>query len=100
VKAELVLFNFLKASSEDGRIGPGHISLYLTLVKCWKEKDFEDSFPINRDQVMIQARISGRATYQKYILDLFRYGYIGYEPSRNHFLGSKVSLEKFPKFIE
>jgi hypothetical protein len=61
--AQTLLFHFLNASSEDARISPGHISLYLVLVKCWTENNFEDPFPIIRDQVMNRAR-SMAATYQ------------------------------------
>ena len=86
--AETLLFHFLDTSAEDGQIGPGHISLYLALVKCWAEKDFEDPFLVVRAQVMSKAKINGRSTYQKYIQDLFRYGYIGYNPSFSHSKGA------------
>jgi hypothetical protein len=95
--AQTLLFHFLNASSEDARISPGHISLYLVLVKCWTENNFEDPFPIIRDQVMNRAKINGRTTYQKYIQDLHQYGYIGYTPSYNHFLGSLISMESFAR---
>ncbi len=97
MKAELILFHFLDASAENGQIGPGHISLYLALVKYWAEKDFEDPFPVDRIQVMAWGKINGRSTYQKYIQDLSRYGYIGYNPSCNHSRGSLISMEKFSK---
>jgi hypothetical protein len=95
--AQTLMFHFLNASGEDARICAGHISLYLVLVKCWTENNFDDPFPIIRDQVMNRAKINGRTTYQKYIQDLHQYGYIGYTPSYNHFLGSLISMENFAR---
>jgi hypothetical protein len=94
---QTLLFHFLAASADDPRLSPGHISLYLVLIKCWVESDFEDPFPIVRDQVMQRAKINGRTTYQKYIQELNNYGYIGYQPSFNHFLGSLISMVNYSK---
>ena len=94
---QTLIFHFLQSVDQDARIGPGHISLYLALIKCWTDCNFEDPFPIIRDQVMHRAKINGRTTYQKYIQELHAYGYVGYIPSFNHFLGSLISLENFAK---
>lgn len=95
--AQSLMFHFLNTTSEDARIGPGHISLYLALIKCWTENNFEDPFPIIRDSLMRRAKINGRTTYQKYIQELHEYGYVGYTPSYNHFLGSLISMENFAR---
>lgn len=90
------MFPFLSAfynrASEDGRIGATHISLYMALVHQWNLVGGKNPFPIERDQVMRTAKISGRHTYNKCINNLKDYGYINYLPSSNSFRQSIVYL--------
>jgi len=81
---------FLNAASEDAKLTPAHISLYMALVFCWQKSGHLHPVSVNRDEVMRLAKISGRTTYQKCIQELQAYGYIKYIPSFNHFLGSLV----------
>ena len=86
------LFHFLKAASEDPRIGPVHISLYAALLGLWEQKSKENPFSVFSWEVMPFCKISGVATYHRSIRELHQYGYIKYVPSYNHFLGSSIYL--------
>jgi hypothetical protein len=92
VSAEDNLYQFLRISAEDGRIGPAHISLYVALMQSWRDNNFKSPFPIVRNQVMQRAKINGRSTYLRYIRDLNQFGYIWYKPTYNHSAGSMIAI--------
>ncbi|MBN8876822.1 MAG: hypothetical protein J0I32_04695 [Sphingobacteriales bacterium] len=93
------LRGFFEAIAEDPRITPTHISLYCALFHYWLQKGCVNPVTIIRNEVMNVSKISGRTTYQKYIQELQEYGYIKYEPSFNHFLGSLISLPSYPECV-
>lgn len=43
--------------------------------------------------LMYLAKISGLSTYYRSVRQLNDYGYIKYEPSRNHFSGSLIHID-------
>jgi hypothetical protein len=88
------LTSFFEAIANDPTIGVSHISLYCALLKNSEEYGYIDPMPIVRSEIMRVAKISGRATFHKCIIDLHNLGYIKYQPSYNHRKKSKVSLSK------
>jgi hypothetical protein len=84
--------NFYSALTEDSRIGPSHISLYMGLFYWWMKNGFDSPLPVSSTQMMRVSKISSRATYVKCIKNLHEYGYIKYVPSYNRFAGSLVYL--------
>ncbi len=85
-----LLSSFLEAVKNDPRIGTAHISLYLSLVGFWGEKNFENPLSVFSHEIMPLCKIAGAATYHRSIKELHEYGYIQYTASYNHFLGSLV----------
>lgn len=90
---ELVLLTtFLESIKEDPRITRSHISLYVSLVSYWHTNNMKNPLCIFSREIMPACKISGIATYHRTIRELHEYGYIKYQPSFNHFLGSLVYL--------
>ena len=87
------LLSFLTQISEDPRIGPSHISLYLALWKKWKEGPEEQFVSFFRHDLVALSKISSGNTYHKALRQLQEYGYIRYIPSYNHCLGSLVYFD-------
>ena len=83
---------FLETASQDPRIGPLHISLYTTLLVLWGKREKDVALFLFSREVMPLCKIYGVATYHRCIRDLHEWGYIVYEPSYNHFVGSRVEL--------
>lgn len=84
---------FYNAVSCDVRIGATHISIYMALLKQWNLKGCKKTLFINRSEIMAIAKINSRQTYNKCMNDLKAYGYISYEPSKNHYTKSEVQLK-------
>jgi len=80
------LANFYEVAIEDGRVGPTHISLYMTLLIKWNISGRENPIVITRDRLMEAAKINARHTYNRCLRELHCYGYITYtfssHPSR------------------
>jgi hypothetical protein len=91
-----LLSAFMERIREDPRIGPAHISLYVSLIGYWSEKNSESPLYIFSQDIMPLCKISGLATYHRSIKDLDLFGYIRYVPSYNHFLGSLVYFIPVP----
>ena len=85
-----VLSSFLATAKEDPRINTAHISLYVSLIYCWQQKQYKNPVSLFRHDLVPLCKISGSATYHKSIRDLHRFGYIEYIPSFNRFEGSLV----------
>ncbi|MFT3948143.1 MAG: hypothetical protein QM763_14330 [Agriterribacter sp.] len=77
---------------EDPRIGPSHISLFMSILYCSKIRDHQTPLSVYSKELMRQAKISGMATYHKCMRDLNEMGYIRYIPSYNPVLGSQVYI--------
>lgn len=86
------LAGFFNMASEDNRLNPTHISLYVALFQVWNLNRFNNPISISRSEMMRVSKICANATYHKVIKQLHEYGYILYEPSYNPFRGSLVHL--------
>lgn len=86
------LSHFLNSIPDDPRLGPYHISLYMSLYHHWLLNGCMDQFHIQRESIMQMAKISGIATYHKCIKELDEYGYIKYRPSYNPAGTTKVVM--------
>lgn len=83
------------AMSEDDRLSPHHISLYLALFQLWNLERFKSPISINRTEVKKLSKIGSNNTYSKCLQELDSFGYIRYTPSFNPFKGSEVSCIRF-----
>jgi hypothetical protein len=84
------LIRFVTLASEDHRIGPQHLAIYLALFcQCCMERG--NPIVVNRQQVSRMAKV-GRSTYHRCMHELNEYGYIRYTPSYSAMLGSLVQL--------
>jgi len=79
----------------DNRLTPFHISLYMTLFRCWNLNFFHNPVSISRDEMMKMAKIGSVNTYVKCLKELHSWNYIRYEPSYNRHKGSMVYLYTF-----
>lgn len=93
VEGLVLLSRFLEAIQADPRIGANHISLYTVLLQLGFEQATYSPVLAFRDEIMVKAKILGRATYHKYLNDLNDFGYIQYIPSYNHRKKSKFYLQ-------
>ena len=69
------------AIDKDPRISISHIGLFVTFLSLWERQKVVGPVEVFSRDVMIIAKISSTATYQKLIQQLHQYGYIRYEPS-------------------
>jgi hypothetical protein len=89
------LSGFFDRIVKDDRLGPLHISMYVSLFQFWNAGRFKNPISISRGELMRLSKISAKATYHKCMRQLNDYGYIRYEPSFNPIKGSKVYLFNF-----
>ena len=82
--------------TEDKRLSPPHISLYMALFQMWNINRFQNPFLIIRSEIMQISKISNKSTYHRCINQLNQYGYIKYIPSRNPMIGSNVEMKDSP----
>lgn len=80
--------------TEDNRLNPTHISLYMALFQIWNCTRFPEEFYVIRNEVMKQSKIGSKSTYHRCLKELHEYGYIEYTPSHNPYRGSKIKLTK------
>jgi hypothetical protein len=73
---------------------PHHVSLYMALFHQWNTQRFPPSLPINRSALMQKAFIGSRATYTAALRDLQTWGFLTYQPTRNHFRGTQVRMHE------
>ncbi|SFU78025.1 hypothetical protein SAMN05216480_12513 [Pustulibacterium marinum] len=85
----------LELFSRDGRLNPSHVSLYMALFRFWNLNYFRPSFFIQREEVMVLAKLGSKSTYHRCLTDLSNWSYILYEPSHNPFKGSRVYMFEF-----
>ncbi len=79
----------------DTRLTPFHISLYMSLFRCWNLNFFHNPISISRDEMMKMSKIGSVNTYVKCLKELSNWNYIRYEPSYNKHKGSLVYLYTF-----
>lgn len=78
--------------SDDERLNPTHVSLYLALFLFWNLNRFRNPISISRSEVMRVSKIGSNATYHRCIKDLQKWKYLEYIPSKNPFKGSTVNM--------
>lgn len=81
--------------SNDNRLNPTHVSLYLALFQFWNFNRFANPVSIARSEMMILSKIGSANTYTKCIKDLSKWMYIEYLPSKNPMKGSRVNMYRF-----
>lgn len=91
---------FFEKASDDIKLNPSHISLYMALFQFWNLNRFENPISINRSQTMKLCKIGSFHTYHKCLNDLHNLGYINYVPSHNPLKGSLVYLCTFDTSTE
>ena len=87
-----LLLRFIERAEKDARITTAHISLYLSLWKKGKERMEGEKMLLFRNEITSTCKISSSSTFHKVMRELHEYGYIHYEPSFNHAIGSAVKL--------
>lgn len=93
-----LLEGFYTATAEDHLLSISSNSLYLCLLYCFLQQGEREPLLVNRQRVLQLTKLS-RSTYQKAIHELQERGYIHYQPSFNHFLGSLVKFYGFPELV-
>ncbi len=88
-----LIYGFMDAVSDDPRISPAHISLYLAILHFYRKQDWQNPVCVFARELMQQAKIGSSRTYHACLKDLKEGGYIKYVPSYNPFLGSLVYLK-------
>ncbi|PHR48163.1 MAG: transcriptional regulator [Fluviicola sp.] len=78
--------------SDDDRLNPSHVSLYLALFQFWNMNRFQNPISINRSEVMLVSKIGSNATYHRCIKQLDEWSYLEYIPSYNPMKGSKINM--------
>ncbi|GBF18047.1 MULTISPECIES: hypothetical protein [Arenibacter] len=89
------LNSVFKLFTRDSRLNPTHISLYMALFQFWNINRFPEVFYINREEVMVMAKIGSKATYHRCLRRLHDWKYIRYLPSHNPYKGSQIQMLKF-----
>ena len=87
-----LLAGFFEKASDDDKLNPTHISMYMALFQFWNINHFQNPISISRNQVMKVSKICSFATYHKCIRELNEYGYLRYLPSYNPYKGSLITL--------
>jgi len=85
----------LSRFSDDHRLNPTHVSLYLALFQFWNLNRFHNPVSISRSEVMKISKIGSNATYHRCIKDLHNWQYLEYMPSYNPLKGSLVHMFNF-----
>jgi hypothetical protein len=85
---------FYETIMTDQRITPMHISLYMALFYHFLSEEMKSPIVVKRQQLMQEAKISARTSYNKCIRELHDYGYIRYLPSYSFYLGNLVYINK------
>src|SRR6267142_2722147 len=94
------LVRFLDRAAKDGRLGPVHVSMYISIFTFWNARQFKNPISISRGEVMRLSKISANATYHKCMKELNNYGYLRYEPSFSPKRKSLVYLLDFESDTE
>src|SRR5690554_2010848 len=86
--------------SDDDRLNPSHVSLYIALFQFWNMNRFKSPISVTRTDVMRVSKIGSNSTYHRCITDLHKWKYLEYLPSYNPFKGSKVNMFIFGTGVE
>ena len=89
------LNGFFVRLSQDQRMTPYHVSLYLALFQLWNLNRFKNPFTISRDETMKLSLIGSVNNYARCMKQLQQWGYIRYISAANLYLGSQVAGIRF-----
>jgi hypothetical protein len=89
------LNGFFVRLSQDQRMTPYHVSLYLALFQLWNLNRFKNPFTISRDETMKLSLIGSVNNYARCMKQLQQWGYIRYISAANLYLGSQVTGIRF-----
>ena len=89
------LNGFFVRLSQDQRMTPYHVSLYLALFQLWNLNRFKNPFTISRDETMKLSLIGSANNYARCMKQLQQWGYIRYISAANLYLGSQVTGIRF-----
>lgn len=89
------LNNSFKRFTDDDKVTPFHISLYMALFQKWNSAKFRNPISIARDDLMYLSKIGSANTYSKCLKELHAWGYIKYVPSHSYHIGSKIYMYNF-----
>lgn len=89
------IISFFERVTEDNRLYPSHISMYVSLFQFWSSNRFQNPFRISREDIMKLSKIRSIATYHKCIRELYHAGFILYSPSYNSYKGSLIEIIDF-----
>ena len=88
------VYAFMDSVREDPRIGPSHISLYLSIINSCRAQNYQMPISVFSRDLMKGAKIAATGTYHKCMRDLQDLGFIQYFPSCNPVVGSLVNLKE------
>lgn len=80
---------FFQRAAADPRLGPLHVSVFVSLLVLWERQLRKSPLLIVRRQVMELAKIASSNSYHRVIRDLSAFGYLSYEGRRDR-KGSSV----------
>ncbi len=83
--------DFFQRAEDDARINARHISMYFALVFLYADVK-GIFFLLQRDRLMLLAKMSSRNTYHRSLRDLHAYGYLIYVPSFDPAKGSTAAF--------
>jgi len=86
------LMDFFQAIHKDARVGPAHISIYVSLLHVWFQRSCQKPFIIFGHDIKQIAKINSRTTYHRCLKDLAAYGYLQYEVSFKKNQGSNIDF--------
>jgi hypothetical protein len=85
-----VLLETVKRMSEDPRVGPPHISVFVAVLCLAAEQGVDDGVAVRARTLMPLAKIGGRGLFFRTIRELDAYGYCKYVPSCDKRVASRV----------
>ena len=86
------LTQFFFRAAHDDLMSSTKVALFIALLYKWSQTRFQGSLQVNRDEIMLLAKISSRATYHRSMTFLHKHNYIFYTPSFNPHRGSIVDF--------
>jgi hypothetical protein len=78
--------------TSDCRLTTTHLSLFMALLTCWEAQNCPNSIKITRCEMMRLSKIAAISTYHRCMKHLIQYGYFNYQPSYNHYFGTRITL--------
>lgn len=88
----LKLAGYITRITADARLNTSHLSIYMALLTCWQNQDFNDEFKISRKEIMRLSKVAGISTYHRCMKQMIKFGYFKYQPEYDSYKGSKVSF--------